>query len=52
MPAPLPVVLSAYDPRWPQLAAAHAERLKTLGPLVEAIHHIGSTSVPGLTAKW
>jgi GrpB-like predicted nucleotidyltransferase (UPF0157 family) len=51
MPAPLPVVLSAYDPRWPQLAAAHAERLKALGPLVEAIHHIGSTSVPGLTAK-
>jgi GrpB-like predicted nucleotidyltransferase (UPF0157 family) len=51
MPPPLPVSLRDPDPRWPILAAEHAERLKRLGPLVEQVHHIGSTSVPGLAAK-
>jgi GrpB-like predicted nucleotidyltransferase (UPF0157 family) len=41
-----------YDPSWP--AAFRAERagiLALIGDLVEDIHHIGSTSVPGLAAK-
>lgn len=51
MPPPIKVVLAAYDPEWPATAAAHAERLKVLGPILTAVHHIGSTSVPGLAAK-
>jgi GrpB-like predicted nucleotidyltransferase (UPF0157 family) len=47
------VHLSAYDPGWPARAARYAGELHgvldqwLLGP----IEHVGSTSVPGLTAK-
>jgi GrpB-like predicted nucleotidyltransferase (UPF0157 family) len=51
MTSPIPVILAAYDPDWPQLAAGHAERLRVLGPALVMVHHIGSTSVPGLAAK-
>jgi GrpB-like predicted nucleotidyltransferase (UPF0157 family) len=51
MPAPIPVVLAPYDPEWPRMAAHHAERLRVLGSTLVAVHHIGSTSVPGLAAK-
>ena len=51
MPPPIHVVLADYSPAWPQIAAAHADRLRALGPPLVAVHHIGSTSVPGLTAK-
>jgi GrpB-like predicted nucleotidyltransferase (UPF0157 family) len=51
MPPPIPVTLAAYNPAWPQIAAAHAERLRVLGPALVAVHHIGSTAVPGLAAK-
>ena len=43
------------DPRWPELFRAEADRLAAavacagLAPL--ALEHVGSTSVPGLTAK-
>jgi len=39
--------------RWPELAAAEISRLeRALAPrLVAGIHHVGSTSVPGLEAK-
>ena len=41
-----------YQPRWPGEFAAAAARLSAaFGPLALAIHHIGSTSVPGLAAK-
>jgi GrpB-like predicted nucleotidyltransferase (UPF0157 family) len=33
------------------MAASHAERLCVLGSTLAAVHHIGSTSVPGLAAK-
>jgi len=33
------------------MAAAHVERLRVLGPNLVTVHHIGSTSVPGLIAK-
>lgn len=48
---PFPVVLAGYNPEWRRLAADYAGKLATLGPLLVAVHHIGSTSVPGLAAK-
>src|SRR5262245_48196142 len=41
-----------YSPTWPDEFNQEAERLKTLlGDRLTAVHHIGSTSVPGLAAK-
>jgi GrpB-like predicted nucleotidyltransferase (UPF0157 family) len=42
-----------YDPRWPALFAEERAVLeRVLAPwLVHGVHHIGSTSVPGLAAK-
>jgi GrpB-like predicted nucleotidyltransferase (UPF0157 family) len=51
MPPPIPVVLAEYDADWPHMAARLAEQLKVLGPTLVEVHHIGSTSVPGLVAK-
>jgi len=41
-----------YDPRWPGMYRAEAARIAAIfGSEIIAIHHIGSTSVPGLNAK-
>lgn len=48
---PVPVILAPYDPEWPRMARRHAESLQVLGPCLATVHHIGSTSVPGLVAK-
>lgn len=41
-----------YDPRWPrEFDRAAREIMTALGPALLALHHIGSTSVPGLHAK-
>lgn len=41
-----------YDPCWPAVFAEEAEIIKrALGTSVIAVHHIGSTAVPGLAAK-
>src|SRR5215217_165995 len=49
---PAPVVIAAYDPRWPACFARLRDRLAAaLGPLAVRIEHIGSTAVPGLAAK-
>jgi GrpB-like predicted nucleotidyltransferase (UPF0157 family) len=41
-----------YSPDWPLEFAREAERLKAmLGDELVDVHHIGSTSVPGLAAK-
>ncbi len=41
-----------YNPDWPRHYEAEAEQLKAVfGDHLLAIHHIGSTSVPGLHAK-
>ncbi|CEG56102.1 bifunctional GrpB family protein/GNAT family N-acetyltransferase [Legionella fallonii] len=41
-----------YNPLWPQMFAEEAQRIKqALGTNCIEIHHIGSTSVPGLSAK-
>jgi GrpB-like predicted nucleotidyltransferase (UPF0157 family) len=47
------VEIAPANPRWPELAAAEISRLdRVLAPrLVAGIHHVGSTSVPGLEAK-
>jgi GrpB-like predicted nucleotidyltransferase (UPF0157 family) len=46
------IYLTEYDPLWPQLftkeAAQIAEALKVP---ISSVHHVGSTSVPGLRAK-
>ncbi len=51
-PAPPPVVVVAYDPEWPRVFEG-LERawIAVLGDLAVAIHHVGSTAVPGLAAK-
>lgn len=42
----------AYSPQWPAAFAREALALRSLlGANVLAVHHIGSTSVPGLAAK-
>lgn len=47
-----PEIIHGYDPRWPDAYTAERERINAqVGPHVEAIEHIGSTSVPGLAAK-
>lgn len=46
------IAVVAYSPEWPQRFRAEAELLASwLGPDLLAIHHIGSTSVPGIPAK-
>lgn len=41
-----------YDNRWPQLFEQEARKMAEIfGDQVVAIHHVGSTSVPGLAAK-
>ncbi len=41
-----------YDPSWPRLFRAEAEQLMSdWGPHAVYVHHVGSTSVPGLPAK-
>jgi len=46
------IVVVPYDSRWPSAFAHEAELWRhILGPELVAIHHVGSTSVPGLAAK-
>jgi len=50
--APKPVIVTAYDPKWlADFAAIAAEIHQALGSLALVIHHVGSTSVPGMAAK-
>jgi GrpB-like predicted nucleotidyltransferase (UPF0157 family) len=45
-------MIVAYDPRWPETFAAQAQALKeALSSVVSDVHHVGSTSVPGLSAR-
>lgn len=46
------VVVVPYDPAWPQAyALAAAEVRPAMGGTLIEIHHIGSTSIPGIHAK-
>lgn len=41
-----------YDPAWPEAFALEAAALRRVfDPIMRSIHHVGSTSVPGLAAK-
>lgn len=52
MPPPFRVELVPHDPAWASAAAAEGERLASaLGPVLVAVHHVGSTAVPGIAAK-
>lgn len=47
-----PIVVVDYDPTWPALfATLRAPVAAALGDLAVAVEHVGSTAVPGLTAK-
>lgn len=44
--------IRSHDPRWQHAFAAEAQSLRdVMGEAVVALHHIGSTAVPGLLAK-
>lgn len=50
---PRPVIyITPYDPQWIVAFEAEVRRLKAiLGPVCVEVHHIGSTSIPGMLAK-
>ena len=51
-PHDAPITLVPYDPKWLELYAREAQRIRNaLGQRALMIEHVGSTSVPGLTAK-
>jgi len=51
-PEKLSVELHPPSPQWAEIAAAEAARLKSaLGDVLLAVHHIGSTAIPGILAK-
>ena len=46
------ITVVPYGPAWPGLYEAEAQAIAgVLGQRLTAIHHIGSTAVPGLAAK-
>lgn len=46
------IEVAPYDSRWPELFELEAHHIQeALGENCTAIHHVGSTSVPGLAAK-
>ncbi len=47
-----PYQLVEYDPEWPKLFEAYSNQIKgILGNDLLEIHHLGSTSIPGMFAK-
>jgi GrpB-like predicted nucleotidyltransferase (UPF0157 family) len=51
-PLTAPIIVSDYDPRWPELFEREATRIRSiLGDRVKLLEHAGSTSVPDLPAK-
>lgn len=52
MPPPIPVRLVPHDQRWAELAEAEGSRVRgATGAAILGVHHIGSTSIPGIPAK-
>lgn len=47
------IFLEAYNPKWPSIAKDEIEHLKKLLPRehILDIQHVGSTAIPGMTAK-
>ena len=51
-PEIIPVELVPHSPLWAEMAASETLRLKdALGDILVTVHHIGSTSIPGIMAK-
>ena len=49
---PRPITIEPYNPSWPVFYVKEKSRiLETIGEMVVDIDHIGSTAVPGLSAK-
>ena len=47
-----PIVLVPHDPTWASAFREEADRIqRALGPRLVALHHIGSTAIPGILAK-
>ena len=52
MPPPMRVELVAHSPKWAEHARLEAARLReAIGNTLVTVHHIGSTSIPGIVAK-
>ena len=51
MPPPIPVRLVPHDSSWASAAMAETARLRRHVSTIIAVHHIGSTAIPGLDAK-
>jgi GrpB-like predicted nucleotidyltransferase (UPF0157 family) len=51
VPLPIAVRLERYDASWPVLADEEITRFRANAKSVIRVHHIGSTSIPGLAAK-
>lgn len=52
MPVMQNIQVVDYDPRWPALYQVEATAIReVLGDVALAVHHVGSTAVPGLAAK-
>jgi GrpB-like predicted nucleotidyltransferase (UPF0157 family) len=52
VPPPIPVDLVPHSPKWAPTAARETRRLQVaLGDALLTVHHIGSTSIPGIVAK-
>lgn len=47
----IPVSLVDHDPGWNDRSKALADQLSVVGDCLIEVHHIGSTSVPGMVAK-
>ena len=46
------IEIAPWNPAWPDMAEAEAARWrKAFGGAIVEVHHIGSTAVPGLSAK-
>jgi GrpB-like predicted nucleotidyltransferase (UPF0157 family) len=46
------IYLAPYDPEWPRMYEREADRIRAvLGDRALVLEHVGSTSVPGLSAK-
>jgi GrpB-like predicted nucleotidyltransferase (UPF0157 family) len=51
-PEIIAVELVPHSALWAEMAAAETQRLKeSLGDILATVHHIGSTSIPGILAK-
>ena len=55
MPLGIPrhsAVVAPYDPEWPVLFEEERRHImNAVGHIVAGVHHVGSTSIPGMPAK-